>query len=247
MRYRQQIKLIRNLEKRLTNRNKKRIERIFLKFTKKIKIDNKQKFNDEIKIVVNIDYAYLENKLKDALEVIYLYNFDEVVGTFKNLYKKRLNEKVIKGVRDYFLESWNKENAMKKATRMSNTTRNILNKVIIEAQQKGLSHDDLVKELMSKGKNMSKQRASTIARTETSNSINNVSYKLSKNAGMKKKGWIHIGGHKSYRINHKKLDNKWIDIDELWNLGNKIYAKCPHDTNLPASQVVRCSCLQIYK
>ena len=45
------------------------------------------------------------------------------------------------------------------------------------------------------------------------------------------------------RENHKVLNNKWIKINEKWDLGSGIYAECPHDPDLPASETVRCSCL----
>ena len=83
---------------------------------------------------------------------------------------------------------------------MANTTKDKLNKIIVQAQREGWSHKDLVKEIMSSVENMSEYRASTIARTETSTSINTVSYKTSTSSGMKEKGWIHIGG--------KKVDRK---------------------------------------
>lgn len=246
MKYRKHLKLIKNLEKKLSVRNAKKVRRVFLDFTKKIKLDNKQNFSTA-KVVVSIDYQYLYSKMKDALEVIYLYNFDETVKVLKNIYGKKLSEQVLKGVRDYFVEDYNKKNAMKKATIMSETTKHKLNKVIATAQKEGWSHDELVKELVDNVKGMSKIRASTIARTETSNSINNVSYETANKAKMKEKGWIHLGGHKTFRENHKRLNNKWIKIDEYWDLGNGVKARCPHDSSLPASEVVRCSCLQIYR
>lgn len=130
---------------------------------------------------------------------------------------------------------------------MTNTTKDKLNKIIVQAQREGWSHKDLVKEIMSSVENMSEYRASTIARTETSSSINQVSFKTSKASGMKEKGWVHIGGKEMDRENHKVLNNKWIKINEKWDLGSGIYAECPHDPDLPASETVRCSCLQIYR
>lgn len=245
--YRKQIKLFKNLEKKLSVRNRKRVKKVFIDFAEKIKKDNGDKFADEVKVVIDIDYKYLQEKFKDVLEIIYLYNFDEIIGTFKNAYNKKLSEKIIKGIRDYLLEDFNKKNALKKAKIMANTTKDKLNKIIVQAQREGWSHKDLVKEIMSSVENMSEYRASTIARTETSTSINTVSYKTSTSSGMKEKGWIHIGGKKVDRENHKALNGKWIPIEEKWDLGNGIYAEYPHDANLPASEVVRCSCLQIYR
>lgn len=245
--YRKQIKEIKNLEKKLSTRHKKKIKKIFLEFSEKVKIDNEQKFSVDNKVVIDIDYEFLEKKVRSTLEIIYLYNLDEVLGKFKTLYNKVLSRKVIKGVRDYFLENWNKQHALKKAQKITETTRDKLNKIITVAQKEGWSYKTLVTEITTSVKDMSEYRASTIARTETATSINTVSYETSRVSGMKEKGWIHIGGKKTYRINHKALNNKWIGIDEKWDLGNGIYAMLPHADGLPASEVVRCSCLQIYR
>lgn len=245
--YKKHIRLFKNLEKKLSIRNKKKLKKVFIDFSEKIKKDNGSKFADEVKVVIDIDYKYLQKKFKDVLEVIYLYNLDETIGVFKNAYNKKLSEKVIKGVRDYFVEDFNKKNALKKAKMMTNTTKDKLNKIIVQAQREGWSHKDLVKEIMSSVENMSEYRTSTIARTETSSSINQVSFKTSKASGMKEKGWVHIGGKEMDRENHKVLNNKWIKINEKWDLGSGIYAECPHDPDLPASETVRCSCLQIYR
>ena len=246
--YRKHIKTFKNLEKKLSVRNKKKIKKVFLEFTEKIKKDNGVKFTEEeTKIVINIDYEFIKNKLRNALETIYIYNLDETIKAFENVYKKQLSQKVIKGIRDYFLENHNKKNALKKAKLMTNTTRKKLNSIITQAQREGWSHRDLVKEIMDSVENMSEYRASTIARTETSSSINQVSFETSKASGMEEKGWIHIGGKKIDRENHKKLNGKWIKINEKWDLGNDIFCDCPHDSTLPASEVVRCSCLQIYR
>lgn len=107
--YRKQIKLFKNLEKKLSVRNRKRVKKVFIDFAEKIKKDNGDKFADEVKVVIDIDYKYLQEKFKDVLEIIYLYNFDEIIGTFKNAYNKKLSEKIIKGIRDYLLEDFNEK------------------------------------------------------------------------------------------------------------------------------------------
>ena len=93
---------------------------------------------------------------------------------------------------------------------------------------------------------MTEQRASTIARTETSKSINTTSYETAKNV-MKEKCWIHVGGKKTYRPHHKAISNKWVDIDYKWKLKDGIETEYPHQDSLPVSEVVRCSCLIIFR
>lgn len=234
------------LERRLIARNKKKVKVLFLDFTRKIAEDNGLTYADN-KIVVKIDYEWLLKKTRNVLENIYLYNFDEVSSYFQNVYKKKLDRKVIAGIKDYFLNNWNKKHALKKAKFITQTTRKKLNAVIVEAQEKGLAHKSIVEQLINAAGNMSKQRADTIARTETSSSINTTNYHIAEQAKMKRKGWIHIGGKKMDRENHKKINGLFIGLKELFDLGNGIKAEHPHDSTLPASEVVRCSCLMVFE
>ena len=247
-RYRQHIKEMRNLEKRLTTRSKKKIKKVFLDFADKILKDNGQKYADEeAKVIIAINYEYLAREIKDALEIIFLYNLDETIGCFKTIYNKKLSSKVIKGIRDYVLENYNKKHAAEKVSRITETTRKRLNKLIEEGQAAGWSRKTMVEEIQKSVVGMSEYRADTMARTETTSSSNTTTYNTAKAAKMKEKGWVHLGGKKTYRENHKALNGRWIKIDELWNLGKGITTQAPHGAELPASEVVRCNCLQIYR
>ena len=240
----QKIKAIKALERRLSTRNKKIIEKIFIELRDKVIADNSKSY--DVKMIINIDYEWLLKKFKSGLEVIYLYTFEESFKGFQNIYKKVIKPKTIKGIRDYFLKNWNIKNAGKQATKMTATTKNILNKIITTGQEEGLSHNDMVKEIVKNINGMTEQRASTIARTETSKSINTTSYETAKNV-MKEKCWIHVGGKKTYRSHHKAISNKWVDIDYKWKLKDGVEAEYPHQDSLPVSEVVRCSCLIIFR
>lgn len=246
--YRRHIKELKKLEQRLTNRNKKKIKKLFLEFKEKIEKDNSEKqFAEEAKVVVKIDYKWFSKRTRNMLEAIYLYNFDEIIDTFKNIYKTKLTEKVIKGIKDKILEQWNKKHAANKVEKITETTRKKLNTIISEGQKIGISHQEMVENIMNAVDDMSEYRASTIARTETKTSINTTSYDGAKKIGMEEKCWIHIGGKKTSRENHKILKNKWIDIDDYYDLGNGIKALYPHEAGLPASEVVNCRCLIIFR
>lgn len=241
----QKIKKLKILEKRLSSRNKKRISKVFLELEKKILKDNGEKY--DLKTIVSIDFEWLYKKLKDEMGILYYYTFEETLKGFQNIYKKKLTEKVIKGIRDSFLKNWNQQNAAKQATRMTNTTKNILNRIITNGQEAGISHNEMVSQIRNSVKAMSEQRASTIARTETSKSVNTTSFETSKRIGMKEKCWIHVGGKKTYRAHHKELHGKWVKIDGKYKLKNGVEAEYPHEAGLPASEVVRCSCLIIFR
>ena len=160
----ERIKALRRLEKRLTARNKKIFQKIFLELNQKIINDNSNTY--EVKTILKIDYVWLTKKFRKGLETLYIYTFEEAVKGFQNIYKKTIKPKTIAGIRDYFLKDWNKKNAVKQATKMTQTTKNILNKIITDGQEDGLSHKDMVAEITKSVKGMTEQRASTIARTD---------------------------------------------------------------------------------
>lgn len=239
----QKIKKLKALEKRLSARNKKAISKVFIEFSKKIVEDNA---NNYTKVVIHLDYEWLKKNFKKAFESIYLYTFTETSKLFQEMYKKPLKKEILKGIKDYFLKDWNKKNAASQAKNVSETTKKLLNKIITEGQEAGISHDEMVNKLMSEVEGMTAQRASTIARTETSKSINTTSYETAKNI-MKEKCWIHVGGKKMNRLHHQILSGKWVDINHKWLLKHGVEAEYPHQAGLPASEVVRCSCLVIFR
>ena len=214
------------MEKRLTARNKKIIDKIFSEFKEKIVIDNASK--NDLKIIIDIDYEWLRRKIKSGLETLYTFTFESTLKSFQNIYNKKIKSNTMKGIKDYFLKKWNKKNAAKQATRISKTTQIKLNKIITTGQEEGISHNEMVEKIVKEVNGMTAQRASTIARTETSKSINATSFETAKGI-MKEKCWIHVGGKKMYRAHH--------GVEALY----------PHEDGLPASEVVRCSCLIIFR
>ena len=94
------IKAIKALEKRLSARNKKIIQKIFIELREKVIEENSK--NYDLKFVVKIDYEWLKKKFKTGLEVLYRYTFEETIKGFQNIYKKTIKAKTIAGIRDYF-------------------------------------------------------------------------------------------------------------------------------------------------
>ena len=238
------IRTLKLLEKRLTARNKKIIDKIFNEFKEKIVVDNASK--NDLKIIIDIDYEWLRRKIKSGLETLYTFTFESTLKSFQNIYNKKIKSNTMKGIKDYFLKKWNKKNAAKQATRISKTTQIKLNKIITTGQEEGISHNEMVEKIVKEVNGMTAQRASTIARTETSKSINATSFETAKGI-MKEKCWIHVGGKKMYRVHHKAIGGKWVDINYKWSLQDGVEALYPHEDGLPASEVVRCSCLIIFR
>ncbi|MEG2347269.1 MAG: phage minor head protein [Cetobacterium sp.] len=153
----------------------------------------------------------------------------------------------VAGIKDRMLNEYNKKYAAKKVTQMTETTKNVLNGVLTDSQAKGLGIKDTLKNILDKVEDMRLSRAKTIARTETSSAINNTSLRTAKEAKMKKKTWVWIGGRYTFRENHRRLNGLTIGIDEYFDLGKGIKTLSPHHPSLPASEVCNCSCLILFK
>lgn len=239
----EKAKYLKRFEARLSNRNRKKLQKMFLEFAKIIKADNANFGVNNIKV----DYEKFKELAKKCLMEIFMYNVNTIIKVYSKIFDWKIPRPKISGIRDELINNYNKTYGAMKVTRITETTKKILNNVIVKAQDQGLGFDSIVKEILESVKTMSVSRAKTIARTETSSAINNVSLKTATTAKMKKKKWVHIGGRYTSRENHKRLNNKIISIDELFNLGNGIKAMCPHDPNLPVGEIVNCNCIIIFK
>lgn len=239
----EKARYLKRYEARLSERNRKELKKMFLEFKKQIIKDNSNFAISDIKV----DYEKFKELAKKYLTEIFIFNVKSTINTYTKLFGWELTKTKILGIRDIMINNYNRKYGASKVTQITETTRKILNDIIVKSQDKGLGLKSIVDEIVACVDDMSITRAKTIARTETSSAINNTSLQTAKTAKVKKKKWIWIGGRYTYRANHKALNNKVIGIDELYDLGNGLKAQCPHHQSLPASEVVNCSCLIIFK
>lgn len=236
-------KQLKRFEFRLAERNRKEFSKMFHEFKRIIEKDNSNFGISDVKI----NYEKFKELAKKYMFDVFAYNVKSTLKMYSKIFDWNIPKNKISGIRDEIINEYNRKYGAGKVLRITETTRKILNNVIVKAQDEGLSLGAIVKEITSSVENMSIYRAKTIARTETSSAINNTSLKTAKAAKMKNKKWIHIGGRYTSRENHKKLNNKIIGIDELFDLGNGIKAMCPHDPDLPVGEIVNCNCIIIFK
>lgn len=235
---------LKRFETKLSERNRKQLKKMFIDFRKIIEKDNS---NFSVFDDIKIDFDIFKKLAKKTLTEIFIYNVKSTLNTYTKLFGWELSKTKLQGIRDIMINNYNKKYGAEKVTQITETTRKILNDVIVKSQDKGLGLNGIVKEIVTRVDDMSITRAKTIARTETSSAINNTSLKTAKISKMKKKKWIHIGGRYTSRETHKVLNNKIIGIDELYDLGNGVKTPCPHHPSLPVGEVVNCSCLIIFK
>lgn len=235
---------LKRYEKRLSNRNYKEFDKCFELFYNKIQADNSNfaSFSN-----IKIDYEEFARLIKEYLIKVFTYNVNSVISTYTKLFKWTLSKSKVAGIKDRMLNEYNKKYAASKVTQMTETTRKVLNGVLVDSQAKGLGIKDTLKNILGKVEDMRLSRAKTIARTETSSAINNTSLRTAKEAKMRKKTWIWIGGRYTFRENHRRLNGLTIGIDEYFDLGKGIKTLSPHHPSLPASEVCNCSCLITFK
>ena len=235
---------LKRFEKKLSFLNHKEFKQMFMEFKKIVENDNTN-FSEFSKLDIN--YEKFKELARAYLLKVFEYNVKSTIRTYTKLFGWELSKTKIAGIKDIMLDNYNKKYAAKKAKQLTDTTREILSLTIKESQNEGLGLKGIVKAITTKIEYMGISRAKTIARTETSSAINNTSMKTASESGMDEKGWVHIGGRYTSRANHKRLNGKWIPINEKWDLGNGLKAICPHDPELPAGEVINCNCLQIYR
>ena len=236
---------LRKYTDRLAKQNTKEISKVFNLLLKDIKKDNPGTFAEQKSFKVN--YKAFERAMLEALRLIFRRNIERSTDFTNTLFGWKLEKPVIQAVRNKVIEQYNKKVAGKMVKNISKTTRDTINRIVLNGQREGLNKRDIAKQLEISIKGMSKKRAKMIATTETSNAVNNATNATAKGAGMREKGWIYTDIAKTPRENHKILDNTWIPFDKKFNLGGGIFADYPHDPALPASERINCHCIAVYR
>ena len=165
--------------------------------------------------------------------------YETIIETSNFLVTHRgISKQLIPTVKNAALKKLGKEVIAEKVTNIKDTTKKILNKVIVSGQEKGLNIRDIAKNITEKVKDMEKTRAMIIARTETATTATMtyleglIKEKLSKT-------WWHVGGGKTDRQTHLDLDKVTVeDASKPFSNG----MMCPHDLEADVSELINCHC-----
>lgn len=128
---------------------------------------------------------------------------------------------------------------------ISETTRDLLQKVLIQSQADGLGFDDIVKQL--ENTELSRSRARLIARTETVTAANSGAHLSAKESGIVvNKVWIATQDART-RHDHYNVSSAEIGIDDAFQVGNVMMQqpgvrKQPNGLPVPASEICNCRC-----
>ncbi len=149
-----------------------------------------------------------------------------------------ISKQLIPTVKNAALKKLGKEVIAEKVTNIKDTTKKILNKVIVSGQEKGLNIRDIAKNITEKVKDMEKTRAMIIARTETATTAT-MTYLEGLIKAKLSKTWWHVGGGKTDRQAHLDLDKVTVeDASKPFSNG----MMCPHDLEADVSELINCHC-----
>lgn len=129
---------------------------------------------------------------------------------------------------------------------ITDTTRDLLNAVLIKAQRDGLGFDDTIKLL--EGTELSKARARLIARTETVTAANAGAQLAARDSGiLVNKVWIATQDNRT-RHDHYAVSSAAIGLDEAFNVGgyemdHPGVRKQPDGSPVSPKEVCNCRCV----
>lgn len=150
---------------------------------------------------------------------------------------RNISKELIPAVKNDTLKQFSKKVMANKVTNITQTTRNTINKIIVDGQAGGKNIKDIAREITQKVKGMEKKRAMIIARTETATTATTTYHNGLEQAGLEKTWW-HVGGGKTDRESHLKCDKETRKPNEKFSCG-LLY---PHQLGAPASEIINCHC-----
>ena len=215
------------MRNKLTSKQYSRIKKVFLKLGRGV---------EETKEFISL--LTYETFKKELIAVFKVSIKESVTETAKFLQTERgVNKKLIPVVRNKTLEQYSKQVVAEKVTNISDKTKKVINKIITKGQAEGKNIKAIAKDIEKSVKNMSKDRALTIARTETAQT-STVTYHNGLEAAGFDKTWWHVGGGKTDRESHLACDGETIKADEVFSCG----LKHPHDPEADVGEIINCHC-----
>jgi SPP1 gp7 family putative phage head morphogenesis protein len=123
---------------------------------------------------------------------------------------------------------------------MTNTTRDDLAKQLIEGVQNGESIDQLASRVKTLFEETYKNRAKTIARTETISATNYAQLEAGEQFGARKKIWITALDERT-RPAHAEANGQIVDLDEPFIVDGE-ELMYPGDKNGSPENIINCRC-----
>ena len=110
--------------------------------------------------------------------------------------------------------------------------------------QAGESTDQIAERVRGAFNAADKERATTIARTETAIAFSTAHLRGMKAKGILYKEWL-TARDEQVRASHMKLDGVVVGVNDDFDLGNGVHMPCPCAQHAPAGEVINCRCVLI--
>jgi hypothetical protein len=166
--------------------------------------------------------------------------------TLKRLAPMGFNEEFIRMINDWF-----EANVLQTVELITNTTRNIVKEVLQQATEEGRNLNWIEDQLTTESKELTRNRARLIARTETVTASNRASYMAAAKTGlMMKKEWL-SAEDKRVRPDHQMVNGSKIDMEDYFIVGDSkllLPGARVQENGLPspASEICNCRCVVLY-
>lgn len=218
------------------NRFQQRYEQIFApKFNKALKEQIKQYTDHGTLIAVHSTPVYkVLHELYTTVSPIYAASSTVQIRNTKSRAPIGFNERIVQLMHKLF-----GIDLLNKAEQITQTTKEVIERVLKKGASEGLSFSQMVSELQST--DLTASRARLIARTETLSASNAAANIAARDTGLDmNKVWI-SAKDKRVRIDHQQVDGSIIGMDDKFYVGATLM-KFPGDPAGGASEVCNCRC-----
>lgn len=184
------------------------------------------------------------NGEKDWVRVL-VANYAVIIRDFASYLLTQLNSKSDKAFSD-LAQGFIARGAAQKAKNLTQTTKDDLARVILQAEQDGVGTEVAAKAITTSMQGIAITRARTIARTETAGAANYAMYAQASDIDFKvNKVWVAVDDDRT-RPTHTFVDGTEIGFDEYFDVGGErlLY---PGDPDADPSEIVNCRCTLIYE
>jgi len=197
----------------------------------------------------------VEKILDELLAFLYA---DETMQDLNNIYISEQTKNFINSSMDFasdfglamffanenpLLRELMEERTKKFSVYVEDTTYKQLKESLMEGFLAGESETDLAKRVNDVMSLAKRQRAATIARTETFSVVNQAHLETMRMNGIEWKEWLTAGDEK-VRENHRAANGQIVRVDEYFIVGGE-YLMYPGDPRGSAENVISCRCLNI--
>lgn len=248
-------------EKARLLRNDKNMKAIERSFTNKVNKELKWYYRKAAKFTAK--QTLLINHLTDAhannLQEIFRSEYKKIIARSVNYTEqsfKQFNPLEQKSIKLYteLLQKYLNQNLLKKCKSISENSQYRVQRLIERSSKEGLNEVEIAGKISKLGR-VSIARAALIARTETFAAMNygqieSARYYAQEFQTKTYKVWAQVNDNRS-RETHNEIEGEEKELNEDFTIidtkGNSYDCEAPHDTSLPAGEVINCRCTLLFR